>query len=385
MLLSNSYAIEPSYVIELTAKHKFYVNRNGGISHNTFIMEKDNNKFFFKECKEKLSMYDTAKRAIKEYFKDKYIEEQDSMLKSLSDEQNLLKFIYMKTYGDDKAAKWLNSKDRSDTSDLGFVEPLSTDFKQKVLPDFLPYAFAEFVQYRANKDKEIGELQINQQLAALATMKITELLDLSHLIVKTEYIKIKTPDSDEKVGIIMDCAKGIPFKKIKKLGYRDIAPSFQKDISNLMILDALCAQRDRSVGNFFTVISEKNSIVGVNGYDNELAFNDYTDLKSKLFCLPALINSDDILVLPHMDKTLADNILKVSDNDICCCLKDLLNENNINATLNRLHQIQNAILKSVNKNPRFLIESSEWNEKTIDEELSSGYNTYLKNYIEKLN
>ena len=86
-----------------------------------------------------------------------------------------------------------------------------------------------------------------------------------------------------------------------------------------------------------------------------------------------------------MDKTLADNILKVSDNDICCCLKDLLNENNINATLNRLHQIQNAILKSVNKNPRFLIESSEWNEKTIDEELSSGYNTYLKNYIEKLN
>lgn len=381
MLLSNSYAIEPSYVIELTSKHKFYVNRNGGISHNTFVIEKDNNKFFFKECKEKLSMYDTAKRAIQEYFKDKYIEEQDSMLKSLSDEQNLLKFIYMKTYGDGKAAKWLNSKDRSDTSDLGFVEPLPTDFKQRVLPDFLPYAFAEFVQYRANKDKKIGELQINQQLAALATMKIAELLDLSHLIVKTEYIKIKTPDSDEKVGIIMDCAKGIPFKKIKELGHKNIAPSFQKDISNLMILDALCAQRDRSVDNFFTVISEKNSIVGVSGYDNELAFNNYTDLKRKLFCLPALINSDDILVLPHMDKTLANNILNVTDNDLGCCLKDLLNEDNINATLNRLHQIQNAIVKSISKNPRFLIESSEWNEKTIDEELSSDHSTYLKNYV----
>ena len=382
--MSDVYAIEPSYVVELTSKYRFYVNRNGGISHNTFVVEKGNDKFFFKECKEKLSMYDTAKRAIKEYFKNKYIKEQNSMLKSLCDEQNLLKFIYMKTYGDNGAAKWLNSKDRSDTSALGFSEPLPKSFKQQVLPDFLPYAFAEFVQYRANEDKKVGELQINQQLAALATMKIAKLLDLSHLVVKTEYIKIKTTDSDEKFGIIMDCAKGIPFGKIKKLGYKNITPSFQKDISNLMILDALCAQRDRSVGNFFTVISEKKSLVSVSGYDNELAFNDYTDLKSKLYCLPALISSDDMLVLPHMDKMLANKILNISDKDVCYCLKDLLNEDNINATLDRLHQIQNAIVKSVSKNPHFLIEPSEWDRKTIDEELSSNYNTYLKNYVKRL-
>ena len=383
-MLCNVYAIEPSYIIELTSKHRFYVDRNGGISHNTFVLEKDNNKFFFKECKEKLSMYDTAKRTIKEYFKDKYIEEQDSMLKSLDDEQNLLKFVYMKTYGDGEAAKWLNSKDHSDTSSFGFSEPLPKSFKQQVLPGFLPYAFGEFVQYRANKDKKIGELQINQQLAALATMKIAKLLDLSHLVVKTEYIKIKVSDSDEKLGIIMDCAKGIPFKKVKELGYKNIAPSFQKDISNLMILDALCAQRDRSVGGFFTVISGENSIAGVSGYDNELAFNNHTNLKSELFCLPALINNDNVLVLPHMDKKLADKILNVSDEDVCYCLKDLLNESNINATLDRLHQIQNAIVKSVSKNPHFLIESSEWDKKTINEELSSDHNTYLKNYVKKL-
>ena len=182
----------------------------------------------------------------------------------------------------------------------------------------------------------------------------------------------------------MDCAKGIPFGKIKKLGYKNITPSFQKDISNLMILDALCAQRDRSVGNFFTVISEKKSLVSVSGYDNELAFNDYTDLKSKLYCLPALISSDDMLVLPHMDKMLANKILNISDKDVCYCLKDLLNEDNINATLDRLHQIQNAIVKSVSKNPHFLIEPSEWDRKTIDEELSSNYNTYLKNYVKRL-
>ncbi len=59
MLLSDVCAIEPSYVIDLTSKYRFYVNRNGGISHSTFVVEKDNDKFLFKEYKEKLSMYDT--------------------------------------------------------------------------------------------------------------------------------------------------------------------------------------------------------------------------------------------------------------------------------------------------------------------------------------
>ena len=390
VLLPNVYAIEPSRVIKLTPEHQFYIHRNGGISHNTRVLEKGNNKSFFKESKPKLSDMDEAIRAIREYFKDKYINEQELMIKSLSNPENLSKFIHMKTYGDGKAAKWLNSEDRSDTSDFGLTEPLSTDFKQNVLPDFLHYAFSEFVQHRANQDKAIGELQINQQLAALATMEIAKLLNLSYLVVKTEYATIETLDSGEKFGIIMECAKGIPFKKIKKLGYgyKDIAPSFQKDISNLMILDALCAQRDRSVGNFFTVISEtseKKSIVGVSGYDNELAFTDYKALKEQHFCLPALINSDDTLVLPHMDKTLAYNILKVSDNDIRLCLKDLLNEVNINATLNRLCQIKNAIEISKNKNPHFLIEASEWNEKTIADELTSDHDTYLKQYVKKLN
>ena len=36
------------FELEWPLNHKFYVNRNGGISHNTFILEKDDNKFFFK-------------------------------------------------------------------------------------------------------------------------------------------------------------------------------------------------------------------------------------------------------------------------------------------------------------------------------------------------
>ena len=172
---------------------------------------------FFKETKEKLSKYDTAKRAINEYFKDSYKAEQESMLKSLLNEENLNKFIYMQAYRGGQAAKWLASKDKNDTSVLGLTEPLSAKFKKAILPKFLRYAFSEFVQYSANKNREIGDLQINLLLEALATMRIAKILNLSDLVVKT-------PSGDNKLGIVMECAKGIPFEKVKLLENKNIKP-----------------------------------------------------------------------------------------------------------------------------------------------------------------
>ena len=109
-----------------------------------------------------MSTYNTAKRSIIEYFKYEYKEDQEFMLRSLLNEEDLKKFINMKTYGDSQAVRWLESTDKSDTSNLGLTELLPDNFKTKNLPDFLPYAFAELVQYRANTNREIGDKQINQ-------------------------------------------------------------------------------------------------------------------------------------------------------------------------------------------------------------------------------
>lgn len=382
--VNNVYAIEPSYIVELPPEAKFYINRNGGISHNTYVVETGDKQRFFKACKEKLTMYDTAKRAITEYFKDNYKNDQQSMLKSLTNEENLKKFIHMKTYDDGQAAKWLKLSEKSDTSVLGFTEPLSDEFKTKELPQFLHYAFAEFVQYRANRNREIGDLQLNQLLGSLATMRIAELLGLSNLVVKTEYVKIITSSGTDKLGIIMDCAKGVPFKNLKTLKNKSVSPSFQLSASNLMILDAICAQRDRSVGNYFTILSDENNIIGINAFDNDLSFDGFINLKKRDSILPPIINSDGTIILPHMDKTLANRILSLNDKDICLCLKDLLNDGQIDATINRFHQIQRAIRETIKINPKFLLECSEWNKTTIEEELSIDNDTYFKYFMNKL-
>lgn len=52
-----------------------------------------------------MSTYNTAKRSIIEYFKYEYKEDQESMLRSLLNEEDLKKFINMKTYGDSQAVR----------------------------------------------------------------------------------------------------------------------------------------------------------------------------------------------------------------------------------------------------------------------------------------
>ncbi len=383
--MSFIYAIEPSEVVVLPDGAKFYINRNGGISHNTYCVEVDAQKKFFKETKVKLSLYDTAKRIIKEYFKDEYLSEQAAMLKSLENEENLNKFAHMKIYGDGKAAQWLKSPQKMSTDILGFTEYLPYEFRINVLPEFIHYAFAEFVQYNANRNVRIGDLQINHVLRNLATVRIAKLLGLSDLIVNTRYVKLITPDKSQKLGIILDCAKGVSFRQLKNMKITDIAPLFQRDMSDLMVLDALCAQRDREVANYFIVLSDEGEIMGVNAYDNDLSFDHYKNLEQKNRDLPALLHLDGSFILPHMNMNTANRILELTAQDINACLGDILDEDDINFTIERLISLQRAIVITTNRSSRFLLNTNQWSGKTIREEMDVKGDTYFKHFLKMLN
>ncbi len=74
--------------------------------------------------------------------------------------------------------------------------------------------------------------------------------------------------------------------------------------------------------------------------------------------------------MPHIDKRLANHILKLDDKSVRNALKDFLDEEYISATQNRVKQIQEAIKCSVYNNERFLLDNDEWNESTISEEIN---------------
>ncbi len=46
-----AFAVDPCHTVELSPDAKIYINRNGGISHNTYVIEESGCKFFSKNVK----------------------------------------------------------------------------------------------------------------------------------------------------------------------------------------------------------------------------------------------------------------------------------------------------------------------------------------------
>lgn len=378
----NIYSLEIK-TVDVTDS-SLYLSEKKGICHNIFILDDGINKKFFKECKVKLSPFETAKRAIDEYLKGSYSNERDSILDCFSSEENLNRFLRIKTYGNGLAAKWMRSN-KSDTSCLGITCKLPVEFCRDVLPGLINYAFSEFVQYFANKNRDVGQLQDVQNLNNIATLRIAKFFGLESLIVNTEYVNLISNGEIVKTGILMDYARGISVWDFKKIQDRRISPRFQMAMSNLMILDSICAQRDREIPNYFVDVSEVgNDVIGINAFDNDMSFNEFVDLKKSNYDICAIITQDNKISLPHMDKDLAEKILNTDASQLRCILSDILEDWKIEATECRFNQIKEAIENTIDSNENFLLELQDWNSNTIFEEMNGNYGyTYLKRFYSR--
>lgn len=301
------------------------------------------------------------------------------------DEDNLNKFLRMKTYVDGMAAKWLRS-DKSDTSCLGITCKLPLEFRINVLPGLVNYSFSEFVQYFSNKSREVGQMQDVHSLNNIATLRLAKLLGLENLIVNTEYVNLVKQGEIVKTGILMDYARGISVWDFKKIPNRCISPKFQRAMSNLMILDSICAQRDREIPNYFVDVHENgNEVIDINAFDNDMSFNEFVDLKKSNYDICAIITQDDKISLPHMDRMLAEKILNIEENQLENILSDMLEDWKIEATKYRFNQIKIAIKNTIDSNRNFLIEIQDWNFNTISKEINGNYGyTYLKRFCNRI-
>lgn len=233
------------------------------------------------------------------------------------------------------------------------------------------YLYCDFVERRIHIP-----LDENQafDVRNIATKKMAEILGLSNLIVNSEIVTIKS-GNDKKVGVLMDEAEGISFPEFESKEAMRISPCFQKEINDLQILDTIVMQMDRYNLNYNIKISENNVAIGIIAYDNDCSFNLNTDLTRSLGCVPALINKDGKIDIPYMSKPLASKILNTDEQVIRETLLGILDNEYIEATINRFLQIKNAIKATVVERPTFLLEDYEWNELTMIDEIN--YNNAL--------
>ena len=212
----------------------------------------------------------------------------------------------------------------------------------------------------------------------VATSRMAALLGLDHLVAKSQTAEVYDEATQKTYrGNIMEQAEGVPYKQLTKPqagGVNSFTAGFQRDMTNLQVLDVLCGQSDRHVNNIFFRRDENGTFFGLTGIDNDASFGLNTDVVS----VEHVQRSDrrvydpdsGKMVLPYMDDALAQRISALDEAAVRYALQDLLRDVEIDAAIQRLKLMKAAIADARQEQandpnaPRRFLQDDEWNEET---------------------
>ena len=263
-----------------------------------------------------------------------------------------------------------------------------------------------------------GKGTYNVSRRNVAVSRVAELLGVGNLIAKSQTARIIDSKGREMTGNLMAGARGKSAMTIsteyaqqqaeeyfKKKDVKDASmgdfyagvkemgsdPKLQKMLSSLQVLDNLCGLQDRHGENFFVETDDNGMATSVQGIDNDYSFGavvlDRQKEADKKFggARHGLNHTADVvqygkITLPHIDKQLAQNILDLDDATARYALSDLITEEEIDAFLARLHDLQKAF-RSEMKNKEstvFIEDDSGWNDQTHQDFMNVSRGALLK-------
>ena len=237
----------------------------------------------------------------------------------------------------------------------------------------------------------------------VATSRVAEMLGIGNVVAKSEKVELREQgQSSGTVGNLMEKAHGTEGtsllitlladhfadnvtqvstnaklqQTVEDFMKSKATASFQKDMTDLQVLDYLCGQIDRHHGNYFIQTNAAGEFTGVQGIDNDLSFGDAQRKKGRnmIGSFGKMVVSDDgELYIPYMSKELAMSINSLDESMFRYALKDLLEEVDLDAFCTRLVKLQKAIKKELVKNPADsrLRAADQWGDDTWDAMLSA--------------
>lgn len=216
----------------------------------------------------------------------------------------------------------------------------------------------------------------------LATFQLAKLLGLERLITPAKFVKV-TDENDFSLGVMCDKAPGI---RAYDSQY-EMTPSLHRELTNLQVLDALCLQPDHWVNNYNIVPDINGFAVSVCAFDNDNMWTFMPFHRPSFFskCDGApILNKKGLVNLPHLEKETAMRILEIHPKEINKEMKSYLNFFQLKALCHRFQILQNAIKKTCNLYPDFLVESNKWSANLIKTEIQGMYGkTYSWQYLNK--
>lgn len=238
--------------------------------------------------------------------------------------------------------------------------------------------------------------KVNISKRNVATSVVAELLGIGDLVEQSKTVKVYDKASGKTIrGNLMTKAKGIggddvtEKEKTQVRNEKDMfkreakaenlfAPSIQKELSSLQVLDYICGQGDRNNKNYFMEFNEETGKYDhIHGIDNDQAFSTGVDMEELIRANPKsiggmagmktrnVVSSNDDLEIPHMDKKLAQRILKVTDDEFRFALQGLIEPRFLELAVQRLKKVRNGIQKEMlKKDSDVFMEDGDWGAKT---------------------
>ena len=309
------------------------------------------------------------------------------ILDSLSDPVRMDRFTKMSspTVPDSALSRFLNG---SDPSLIG----LCFDAHDKAMRDRVrrfvaKYAWCQLHMWNLHHALPDGHWQTRAFCISLATEALARLLELEELFPHAEYAWLRIEGQEPIFGLFMDTASGCGIIDVS-LERRAAAmtPHLQRAFSRLSILDAITHEMDHSPNNYNVVFDDSGMAVGLSVFDNNgigtFALQTSASFKTYKNC-SHFLRPDGTVNRPHLDAALCRKLSKITFLQFFKCLRPFLRFPQILAAWLRLKNVKAAIEKTDAKAPGFLLDEDQWNEETLQAELSGTYGkTYLMSYLQ---
>lgn len=262
----------------------------------------------------------------------------------------------------------------------------------KAINGFKNVAFNEEQEETLDSNK-VGKT-LNLGARNVATSRVANLLGIGGVVEQSQTVKVKEKGKGGKItrGNLMTLAKGSEASGIakniaketkkmdqieerKKAAGARFAPTVQKELSSLQVLDYICGQGDRHARNFFLEYDEeKKQYTHVHGIDNDMSFGTGVDFGARVKKeglgegkMRVVVDAEGNLVIPHMDKQLAQNIKNLTEEEFRFALEDLIEPAFLDAAVARLKKVQSAIHKEESKHSNVFVENDEaWGNDTME-------------------
>ena len=198
-----------------------------------------------------------------------------------------------------------------------------------------------------------------------ATSRLADMLGVSDLVVKSRMARVEI-DGKKMHGVIMDEAKGDNMANImdKSKSMHYTSDSYRRLIS-LQIFDTLCAQIDRHFNNLRgeskTISSKQTTVTDFKGIDNDLSFG---ALKFKDVCktgtdsyfnMTKITDEKGNFALPAIEEEFARKILALEEEQIRFQMADLLDDDEMDALVDRIKGVQKLLTSAMEKDQKLLI------------------------------